>query len=80
MNFELNALLMLRISVIDVPNNEFLLDFTSNEKLKRLLREQPVIEVIVHFTPENVLNTDRYQQFMRTIDAKTHLIANDRNK
>lgn len=65
-----------------MPNDGFLQDLTSTEKMQRVLDETKAtgIEVIVHFTPQNVFNTEQYQHFMRTMDAKRHLIANDRNK
>lgn len=68
--------------MIDVPNDGFLTTLESNDKLKNLLNEvKPTgIEVIVHFTPENVLNTEKYQQLVQRVGAKRQLIANDRNK
>lgn len=65
-----------------MPNDGFLAALESNAKLKKLLEETKStgIEVIVHFTPENVLNSEKYQNFLRTIGAKRQLIANDRNQ
>lgn len=71
-----------RILVFDVPNDGFLPDLESNDKLKHLLSATKTtgIEVIVHFTPQNVVNTQKYQHFIRRIGAKRQLIANDGNK
>lgn len=68
--------------MIDIPKDALLADVKCNEKLKRLLEENKStgIEVIVHFTPENVFNTEQYQQLVQTISAKRQLVVNDRNK
>lgn len=68
--------------MIDVPNARFLPDLRCNKKLQHLLDEtKPTgIEVIVHFTPQNVFDTEEYQHLIRTIGAKRQLIINDRNK
>lgn len=75
-------LIFWQISVIDVPNDGFLPALETNEKLKNLLEQTKStgIEVIVQFTPQNVMNTSQYQHFLRKIGAKRQLIANDRNK
>lgn len=68
--------------MIDVPNDGFLPVLEANEKLKNLLDEfkSTGIEVIVHFTPQNIFNTEIYQHFVRRVGAKRQLIVNDRNK
>lgn len=68
--------------MVDLPNRAFLPTVQCNDKLHRLLDDiKPTgVEVIVHFTPEIVFNTEEYQQFIRTIGPKRQLIANDRNR
>lgn len=68
--------------MIDVANQGFLPHVRSNENLKHLLEDikSTGIELIVHFTPENVFNTEQYQEFIGKIGAKRQLIVNDRNK
>lgn len=85
-NFEFNSnnhtVYLNGISVIDVPNQDFLKDLATNEQLKALLEKTKStgIEVMVHFTPTSTFNTASYQHFMESVDVKRHLIVNDQNK
>lgn len=70
------------VSVVDVPNKGFLKDLATNDKLKTVLEQIKSIgvDVIVHFTPNKVFNTLRYQQFIENVDPKRNLVVNDANK
>jgi hypothetical protein len=47
---------------------------------KSYTEEDEIVNVIVHFTPENVLNNSKYQEWMGKFGAKTeHLIINEKN-
>lgn len=58
---------------------EHLNDFTSNERLQKLLDDiKPArLDFIIHFTPSSVFGTKQYQDFMEQIDAKRHSIQNE---
>lgn len=68
--------------MVDVPEEGFLKDLATNEKLKSILEETKAtgVEVIVHFTPSKVFNTKRYQDFIEQVNPNRNLIANDINK
>lgn len=70
------------ISVIDVPSHGFLPNLKCIEKLKDFLAETEAtgVEVIVHFTPQNIFNTEEYQHLVHAIGAKRQLVVNDQNK
>lgn len=70
------------ILVLDIPNEGFLSDLTTNKKLTKVLNETKPngVEVIIHFTPSRVFNTPKYQDFIEKIGARRHLMVNDSNK
>lgn len=65
-----------------MPNKGFLKELVINEKLKQLMEEMKAtgVEVIVHFTPSNVFNTKRYQDFIERVNPNRNLLVNDSNK
>ncbi|XP_067089611.1 zinc phosphodiesterase ELAC protein 2 isoform X1 [Osmerus mordax] len=65
--------------VVECPSGEFLQPLCSNQQLARYQTggsdEQAVL--VVHMTPETVLNTDEYRQWMERFPSTTeHLILN----
>lgn len=73
---------VLEFSVIDVPNDGFLTDLQKNEKLTNILEQNKStgIEMMIHFTPNNVFQSEGYQNFVESVGAKRQLILNDSNK
>lgn len=71
-----------QILVIDIPSEGFLKDLATNQKLKTLLEKTKStgVEVMIHFTPNSVFKTARYQNFIELVNAKRHLTLNDQNK
>lgn len=65
--------------VVECPSEEFVDALCSNEQLKRHQAgtEDPAV-LVVHMTPESVLNTDQYKQWMERFPSTTeHLILNE---
>lgn len=75
-------MIFIEISVLDIPNEGFLSDLMTNQKLKEVLETTKTngVEVIVHLTPSKVFNTSKYQHFIEQIDARRNLVVNDTNK
>lgn len=71
--------------VIDIPSIGFLNSLCENEKFKEYLnnshKESDRGDLILHFSPESVVNTDEYKEFVESFPTSTkHLILNESNK
>ncbi|XP_074649588.1 zinc phosphodiesterase ELAC protein 2-like isoform X2 [Tubulanus polymorphus] len=59
--------------IVDCPNEHFLSNFTSCERWNELVSEEP--QLIVHFTPHSLINTEKYQNWLRMFPSSTkHLM------
>uniref|UniRef100_A0A4W6FIU4 Zinc phosphodiesterase ELAC protein 2 n=1 Tax=Lates calcarifer TaxID=8187 RepID=A0A4W6FIU4_LATCA len=65
--------------IIECPSEEFVQPVCTNQHLRRYQTggtEDPAV-LVVHMTPESVLNTDQYKQWMERFPSTTeHLILN----
>ncbi|XP_063070026.1 zinc phosphodiesterase ELAC protein 2 [Engraulis encrasicolus] len=66
--------------VVDCPSEEFVQPLCSNPQLQRYQTggsEEPAV-LVVHMTPESVLKTDKYQEWMERFPSSTeHLVMNE---
>ncbi|XP_077300737.1 ribonuclease Z [Arctopsyche grandis] len=72
--------------VIDIPSVEYLDNLLESEDFKMhqektLTNPKDIPDVIVHFTPDDILKTEKYQSFMDSFSASTnHLLINEGNE
>lgn len=78
----MNLILWVFLSVIDVPDRKFLDKLKHNKNLTNILDETKStgIELIIHFTPDDVFKCKEYQDLINSINAKRQLVLNDSNK
>ncbi|XP_074552533.1 zinc phosphodiesterase ELAC protein 2 [Halichoeres trimaculatus] len=66
--------------VVECPSEEFVEALCTNQQLRRFQTggaEDPAV-LVVHMTPESVLNSDRYKKWMERFPSSTeHLILNE---
>ncbi|XP_008327390.1 zinc phosphodiesterase ELAC protein 2 isoform X1 [Cynoglossus semilaevis] len=65
--------------IVECPSEEFVSAVCLNEQLKRYQihgEEDPAV-LVVHMTPESVLNTGQYKAWMERFSSATHLILNE---
>lgn len=72
-------------AVIDVPEIGFLRSLCNNEKFKEYLNkshtEPDREDLILHFSPESIVNTEEYKDFVDSFPNSTkHLVLNESNK
>lgn len=64
--------------VVDCPSEEFLEPLVNNPQLRRHQCEEAAALLVVHMTPEAVLNTDAYKRWMERFPSSTeHLVMNE---
>lgn len=72
--------------ILDIPSVEFLDNFMEKEPLfamhqKTAECEEDVANLVLHFSPQNVIDTKVYQGFMNKFAENTkHLVLNETNK
>jgi len=65
--------------VVEVPSEEYMSDLLESAVLRKH-SESEQTSLIIHFTPEEVLTSPRYQQWMSSFPAQTqHMILNERS-
>jgi ribonuclease Z len=71
---------------MDIPNEDYLTALVSNGDQflpyqSTASSETDAAMVIVHFTPQHIVETETYRQFIGKFSASTtHLLVNDTNK
>ncbi|XP_054159662.1 ribonuclease Z, mitochondrial-like [Oppia nitens] len=67
--------------VIECPTKAYIDSIVTNELLQSLSNEElQLMSLIVHFTPNDVINDNNYQQWMRNFgDSVNHLFINEDN-
>ncbi|XP_011496822.1 PREDICTED: ribonuclease Z, mitochondrial [Ceratosolen solmsi marchali] len=71
--------------VMECPNENWIDTIVQNSILMKyqensITNKNEIVNVIVHFTPENVLNNSKYIEWMQKFGAETeHLIINEKN-
>ncbi|KAM5135950.1 zinc phosphodiesterase ELAC protein 2 isoform 2-T2 [Mantella aurantiaca] len=66
--------------VVECPSEDFIMPMTENETLKRYHEGNPDsgVALVVHMTPEHILNHNSYRQWMERFGPGTeHLIMNE---
>lgn len=68
--------------VIDIPSKDFLANLKDNKRIKELLDNigPNNLDLIVHFTSDDVFKTNEYQEFISQSNAKRHSLMNDTNR
>lgn len=72
------------LSVIDIPSFEYLESLKSSEKsfepYQATTTDGNFTALVIHFTPTEILYSDKYQEFIRKFsDSTHHLVVNDCN-
>lgn len=71
--------------VVDIPSLGYLKNLRSNqvfnEYLKENLAESDREDLIVHFTPSQIIKSDEYKEFIASFSQSTkHIVLNEDNK
>lgn len=72
--------------LLDIPSVEFLDSFKEKEQMfaahqETATSEDEIASLVVHFSPQNVIDDPVYQNFMRKFAKSTkHLVVNETNK
>lgn len=71
--------------VIDIPSIGFLKSLQTNEKFieysSRSQAEPDRGDFILHFSPQSIMDTDEYKEFIESFPSSTqHLVLNEQNK
>ena len=69
--------------VLECPDESWIDVFVENpifSKYQQSTKEEEMVDYIVHFSPEFVINNEKYREWMRKFGSKTeHLIVNEKN-
>ncbi|XP_017892502.1 ribonuclease Z, mitochondrial isoform X2 [Ceratina calcarata] len=68
--------------VAECPTEEYLDSFVNQpafSKYQQSTNEEDKVHCIFHFTPENVFNSERYQDWLNKFSGTEHIILNDGN-
>lgn len=63
--------------VLHLPTKEHLESFIENHQFKNFKKS---FDIVVHFSPENVVKLRIYQKLISSLNSKKHLYLNERNE